>query len=72
MKGILDRAVEKGEKVQVIYLSGEGELTQRWVTVWKVTEKHLVCYCHYRKQKRTLTLSNILSAVPEKIKERTA
>lgn len=72
MKGLLDRAIEKGQKVQVIYLSEEGELTQRWVTVWKVTDRYLIGYCHYRKQKRTFTLSNILSAVPEKIKEHTA
>lgn len=72
MKGILTRALEEEQKVQVIYLSEDKQLSQRWVTVWKVTENHLVGYCHYRKQKRTFRLSNILSAVPSKIKEYSA
>ncbi|WP_100372185.1 WYL domain-containing protein [Bacillus sp. FJAT-45037] len=62
MKGLLQRAIENKENVQIIYLSEKGELTQRIITVINVNDRHVTCYCHTRGQRRMFKLVNILSA----------
>ncbi|GAE32464.1 WYL domain-containing protein [Halalkalibacter hemicellulosilyticus] len=62
MKGLLQRAAQSKEKVQIVYLTDEGKMSQRYVSVIKVNETHLVCYCHYKKQRRMFKLENILAA----------
>lgn len=62
MIGILKRAVENEEKIQIIYQSKNGELSQRFVTVQEVNDTHAICFCHYKRQRRMFRLENILSA----------
>lgn len=66
VKGILQRAIDSKEVIQIIYMSDKGEISQRYITVVSINPTHMNCYCHYRKQKRVLKISNILSAFPNK------
>ena len=72
MKGLLLRAVESYEKLEMIYLSNKGEITQRIIQVEKVGEQSFRAYCYTRKQVRTFKLNNILSIAPLKIHRRGA
>ena len=72
MKGLLLRAVESHEKLEMIYLSNKGEITQRIIQVEKVGDQSFRAYCYSRKQVRTFNLSNILSNAPLKMHRRGA
>jgi predicted DNA-binding transcriptional regulator YafY len=64
MKDLLMRAVESGERLEMIYLSKNNDLTQRVIKVMKVKEGSFKAYCYMRRQFRTFKLSNILSIGP--------
>ncbi|GIN38435.1 WYL domain-containing protein [Heyndrickxia oleronia] len=72
MKGLLLRAIEAHEKLEMIYLSNKGEITQRVVRVEKVGDQSFRAYCYTRKQVRTFKISNILSIAPLKMHRRGA
>ena len=72
MKGLLLRAVESHEKLEMIYLSNKGEITQRIIQVEKVGDQSFRAYCYSRKQVRTFKLINILSIAPLKMHRRGA
>ncbi|MBU5213581.1 hypothetical protein [Heyndrickxia oleronia] len=72
MNGLLLRAVETHEKLEMIYLSNKGEITQRVIRVEKVGDQSFRAYCYTRKQVRTFKLSNILSIAPLKMHRRGA
>ncbi len=72
MKGLLLRAVETHEKLEMIYLSNKGEITQRIIQVEKVGDQSFRAYCYSRKQVRTFKQSNILSIAPLKMHRRGA
>ena len=72
MKGLLLRAVDSHEKLEMIYQSNKGEISQRVISVKKVGEQSFRAYCYIRKQVRTFTISNILSIAPLKMHRRGA
>ncbi|MDV2683017.1 WYL domain-containing protein [Alkalihalophilus lindianensis] len=61
MQGLLMRAMERKEKVEMIYLSANGELTQRVIDVVNLNDQHVIAYCYTRKERRLFKLDNILS-----------
>lgn len=62
MIGILKRAAETKQKVQIIYMDRNQKLTQRIVTIRSIDEFNIDCFCHLKKQRRIFKLANILSA----------
>ncbi|KHD84198.1 WYL domain-containing protein [Heyndrickxia ginsengihumi] len=64
MKGLLMRAVESGERLEMIYMSAKGDISQRVIKMLNVNSDSLKAYCYTRKQFRTFKLDNILSIVP--------
>ncbi|MFB7302646.1 hypothetical protein [Heyndrickxia sporothermodurans] len=64
MKGLLLRALKTGEKLEMIYLSAKGEITQRIIKVEKVGEESFRAFCYSKRQQRTFKINNILSIVP--------
>ncbi|PTY76972.1 hypothetical protein B5V89_16355 [Heyndrickxia sporothermodurans] len=64
MKGLLMRSAATGERLEMIYLSNKGEITQRIIHVEKVGEESFKAYCYKRRQSRTFKLSNVLSIAP--------
>lgn len=64
MKGLLKRAVESNEVLEMIYQNNKGEFSQRRIQVIKVYEESFTAYCFARKQQRTFKLTNVLSMGP--------
>ncbi|UPO88354.1 hypothetical protein [Niallia sp. Man26] len=64
MKGLLKRAVESNEVLEMIYQNNKGEFSQRRIQIIKVSEESFSAYCFTRKQQRTFKLSNVLSMGP--------
>lgn len=68
MNGLLERALESGEILEMIYLSNKGEISQRRITVIEVSSGIITAYCFLRKKPRIFKRSNILSIRPVKKK----
>jgi len=64
MKGLLKRAVESNEVLEMIYQNNKGEFSQRMIQVIKVNDESFSAYCFALKQQRTFKLSNVLSMGP--------
>lgn len=47
--------------IELIYLNGSGDFSQRTVNVRKIYENRILVYCMKKQQVRTLKLANILS-----------
>ncbi len=47
--------------IELIYLNGSGDFSQRTVIVRKIYEDRVLVYCMQKKQVRMLKLANILS-----------
>ena len=68
MEGVLMRAAETEQKIQIIYMDKNQKITQRFVTIRSMDEFNIDCYCHLKKQRRIFKRENILSAF-EKFKK---
>jgi len=64
MNGLLKRAVESNEVLEMIYQNNKGEFSQRRIQVIKVNEESFSAYCFTRKQKRTFKVTSVLSIGP--------
>lgn len=64
MKGLLLRTAITGERLEMIYLSAKGDITQRIIKVEKVGEESFRAYCFLKRQQRTFKIDNILSIAP--------
>ena len=64
MNGVLKRALQTGDTVQLIYLDGRGKMTQRTVIPREIKNGRLLAYCFLRRERRSFIISNILSAYP--------
>ena len=64
MKGLLKRAVESKEVLEMIYQNNKGEFSQRRIQVIKMSEESFSAYCFTRKQQLTFKISNVLSVGP--------
>ncbi len=47
--------------IELIYLNGSGDFSQRTVIVRKIYEDRILVYCMKKQQVRTMKLANILS-----------
>ncbi|WP_254498557.1 hypothetical protein, partial [Salmonella enterica] len=47
--------------IELIYLNGSGDFSQRTVIVRKIYEDRILVYCMKKQQVRTLKFTNILS-----------
>lgn len=66
MNGVLLRAIERKQPIQLIYLDDQQQITQRKVLPYEVKDHYLKAHCFLRKQFRLFKLENILSAFPVK------
>ncbi|MBM7713175.1 hypothetical protein MHB50_13330 [Siminovitchia sp. FSL H7-0308] len=64
MKRLLMRAALSGERLEIIYLSENNQLSQRVIKVLFVSETTVKAYCYFKKQCRTFKRENILSVAP--------
>ncbi|MDQ0174231.1 hypothetical protein [Bacillus chungangensis] len=70
MNGLLMRALESKEKLEMIYLSNSNEISQRQIRVIEVNKQSFKAYCFLRKQYRIFIISNVLSMQPLQNKHR--
>ncbi|MFD2446362.1 hypothetical protein ACFSO7_20585 [Bacillus sp. CGMCC 1.16607] len=61
MKSQLIKAVESGRILELIYVDGKGNISQRKIKVLDVNAESFCAYCYTRQQRRTFKLDNILS-----------
>ena len=64
MKGLLKRAVESNEVLEMIYQNNKGEFSHRMIQVIKLDKESFNAYCFTRKQQRTFKLTSVLSIGP--------
>lgn len=61
MKKRLMRSIQSKEKIEMIYLSKDNEVSQRMIRVLKINDEMIMAYCYTRRTIRTFKLENILS-----------
>jgi predicted DNA-binding transcriptional regulator YafY len=68
MDGLLLRAIEEKIPLEMIYLSGDQQISQRKLIIKEVNGEYIRAYCLLRKQMRTFRRESILSLFPPKQK----
>ncbi|MBD1371459.1 hypothetical protein IC620_03705 [Hazenella sp. IB182357] len=58
---MLQKAMERKLKIQMIYMNADHQFTQRWVYVLAVDQQYVRCYCLLRKGIRSFQFEQILS-----------
>ncbi|TKI96066.1 hypothetical protein FC695_26525 [Bacillus cereus] len=61
MNHLLKCSLDQKIPIELIYLKGLGDFSQRTVIVRKIYEDRVLVYCMKKQQVRTLKLANILS-----------
>lgn len=61
MNSLLQKAKTNGTVLKMFYMSNQGDITERLITVKDFNENYIQAYCHFRKKYRTFKRSNILS-----------
>ncbi|MCJ8008883.1 hypothetical protein ACFFF5_10155 [Lederbergia wuyishanensis] len=70
MNGILNRAAGTDQRIELIYINKNNQLSKRIIKVLSVTDQAIKAYCYTKRHFRTFKLENILSVGP--IKRRSA
>ncbi|MEK4024497.1 transcriptional regulator [Sporosarcina sp. FSL W7-1283] len=66
----LERSVNYGEVLEMMYLAKDGSISKRKIKVLWVGDASFRAYCFLRRSKRTFLIENVLAAVPVRYKER--
>lgn len=66
MRHILHLSIEKDFILEMIYISNNNKITQRFIKVLNINQTSVVAYCFYRRKVRTFKLANILSIQPSR------
>ncbi|ETE99307.1 hypothetical protein [Bacillus thuringiensis] len=61
MNHLLKCSLNQKIPIELIYLNGSGDFSQRTVIVRKIYEDRVLVYCMQKQQVRMLKLANILS-----------
>lgn len=64
MEGILNRAAGSKMGLEMIYIDGKGNMTQRRIRVVEIRESNILAYFYNRKKVRSFKLDGILSVYP--------
>ncbi|MET4559597.1 putative DNA-binding transcriptional regulator YafY [Lysinibacillus parviboronicapiens] len=70
MKEQLVKAMQRGQLMNMMYVSKSGEITKRRVKIIKVVGDSFTAFCFTRQAKRTFIINNVLAIVPVVRKER--
>jgi len=62
MKYFLKLSLENKLPITIIYLSASGSFSKRKILIRKMTNEKIIAYCYLRKEIRTFSLKNVLSA----------
>lgn len=64
MRNQLLKFMERGEQLNMMYLSKSGQISKRRIQVIQVGEGSFRAYCYLRKTRRTFLIDNVLALVP--------
>ncbi|MFC5466767.1 hypothetical protein [Lederbergia graminis] len=64
MRGIFIRALGTNQKLELIYINKDNQITHRIIKVLAVTETSIKAYCYHKRQFRIFKIANILSVTP--------
>lgn len=64
MNGVLNRAADTKEGLEMIYVDGKGNMSQRKIRVVEIRENQILDYCYRRNQVRFFSKDGILSVFP--------
>lgn len=56
--------VRTGERMEMIYITNEGTMSQRQIKILKIADGVIQAYCYLRRANRTFKIKNILAFVP--------
>ena len=69
MRIMLEKYFNRGQHVELIYLSKSNEISRRRVKILKVQDSSFQAYCFKKKAKRTFLITNVLAIAPVSPKE---
>ncbi|MEI3606109.1 hypothetical protein SPD48_10430 [Pseudogracilibacillus sp. SE30717A] len=61
MMGCINKAVQTGSKVNIIYVSQSNSISKRTIQIFSYTDEHIIAFCYMRRQLRTFKMTNILA-----------
>ncbi|WP_099156901.1 hypothetical protein [Virgibacillus ndiopensis] len=64
MNQLLFNSIESKQKLKMIYLSEDNQISQRIIGVLKIKGDTVLAYCYSRRKVRSFKFGNILSVVP--------
>ncbi|RST59962.1 hypothetical protein D5F11_009660 [Siminovitchia terrae] len=64
MSGLLKSAAGSSQRLELVYINRDNQLSQRIIKVLAVTESTIKAYCYTKRQFRTFSLENVLSIGP--------
>lgn len=64
MRRTLERALNNGETLDMMYLAKDGSITKRRINVLQLGDSSFRAYCYLRKSKRTFIIENVLALAP--------
>ncbi|MBM7551881.1 hypothetical protein [Thalassobacillus pellis] len=70
MEGLLNRAQVEKQRLEMIYLTEKGTLTQRTIRILSVDKDQFLAFCYVRKEVRSFKRSNVLSIQPFQARKR--
>jgi predicted DNA-binding transcriptional regulator YafY len=70
MNVLLNRALQTGEVLEMIYMSEKGEISQRRIRVLSISFGSIRAFCMLRHKQRVFKFANILSIGPAQPKYR--
>ena len=69
MIGLMERAAINKQRLEMVYISSRGDMSQRMIRVLEVREDTILAFCLVRRKVRTFKRENILSVFPPKRKK---
>lgn len=60
----IEKAIINREKLEMIYMSESGIITQRQIRPFKITKHYFQAYCYLRQSTRTFKVSKVLACSP--------
>ena len=67
MNHLLKYSLDQKIPIELIYLKGSGDFSQRTVIVRKIYEERVLGYCMHKKQVKILKFPNIVSIVMKSV-----
>jgi len=67
VNGILKRAMENHQPVELIYYGANHKISQRVVRIVYISDTHIKAYCFTKRQLRMFRKENILSCQSKKV-----